>query len=191
MILPNISRPFSGGGLSTGRHPSEGGGQGGGRRVSSDTTCNYSLGAMSTLRARSFRGVCRPRQIPEGSCPALFCFFPQIRDVGFSLDSTPGLRSTLCHFAVSPPRFWPRPRGSIHIAVKSPTVPSNRGSALIWGSRFSVPAALGPRRAPKSPTPRPVYLANLGRFARLHAGFVAPTGSPRTLGISGYWTPSI
>ena len=151
--------------------------------------------------------------------------YPEIEEVGFSLDSIPGLRSTFRHFAVSPPRFGPRPRGSIHLAEKPPTVPSNRGSALIWGSRFSVPAALGPRRAPKSPTPRPVYFANLGcvstRPGRTDCTFAPPdrfsssrnrqqcppigdrpssekprgpspsARSPRPLGISGYWTPSI
>ena len=136
---------------------------------------------------------------------ALWAFFPEIKEVGFSLDYTPGLPSSFRHFAVTPPRFSPRPRGSIHLAFKPPTVPSNWGSAFICETRFPVHAALGPRRPPKSPTQRllwhfgsssplspphpPPSAPRVGRNV-LQTG-VAPTGSPRPLGISGYWTPSI
>ena len=98
--------------------------------------------------------------------------------MGFSLDSTPGLCSTFRHFPVTPPRFSPRPRGSIHLVDKPPTVPSNRGSAFIWETPFPVQAALGPRGPPKSPTPRPVYFANLGcvstRSGRTDCTFAPP-----------------
>ena len=40
---------------------------------------------------------------------SLMCFFPEIEEVGFSLDSIPGLRSLLCHFAITPCRSPPRP----------------------------------------------------------------------------------
>ena len=42
-------------------------------------------------------------------------FFPEIEEVGFSLDSIPGLGSLLCHFAVSPPRSRPPPHGSLDL----------------------------------------------------------------------------
>ena len=36
-------------------------------------------------------------------------FLAEIEEVGFSLDSIPGLGSLLCHFAVTPCRSPPRP----------------------------------------------------------------------------------
>ena len=42
-------------------------------------------------------------------------FFPEIEKVELSLDSIPVLRSLLCHFAVTPPRFHRRPRGSLDL----------------------------------------------------------------------------
>ena len=92
-------------------------------------------------------------------------FFSEIKEVGFSLDSTPGLRPTLRHFAVTPPGFPPRPPGSIDLASKPPTVPSNRGSAPIWESRFPACIVRGVR---KTPHPAP------GSVCRLAAslGFV-------------------
>ena len=49
--------------------------------------------------------------------------------MGFSLDSIPGLRSTLCHFGVSPPRFPPRPRGSLDLVEEKRSVVSDRRRA--------------------------------------------------------------
>ena len=66
-----------------------------------------------------------------------FLFSPKSRKVGFSLDSLPGLHSAFGYFAVTPPGFRCRPPGSTRLGFNPPTVPSNRGSALIWESRFS------------------------------------------------------
>ena len=52
-------------------------------------------------------------------------FFPEIEEVGFSLDSIPGLRSVLCHFAVTPSRFRPRPRGSLDLVEEKRSVVSD------------------------------------------------------------------
>ena len=54
-----------------------------------------------------------------------FFFFPEIEEVGFSLDSIPGLRSLLRHFAVSPPRSRPRPRGSLDLVEEKRSVVSD------------------------------------------------------------------
>ena len=55
--------------------------------------------------------------------------FPEIEEVGFSLDSIPGLRSVLCHFAVTPSRFRPRPRGSLDLVEEKRSVVSDRRRA--------------------------------------------------------------
>ena len=87
-------------------------------------------GALYLLLRHQSVGAVRSR------CESTF-FFPEIEAVGFSLDSLPGLGSTFRHFAVTLPRFRPRPQGSIHLVFKPLTVPSNRRLPLIWKSRFS------------------------------------------------------
>ena len=95
-------------------------------------------------------------------------FFPEIEEVGFSLNSIPRLHSEMCHFAVRPSGFWPRLPGSIDLASKPPTVPSNRGSASIWESRFSACIVRGVRRTPR---PAPGSNWTLGGFARFRVVF--------------------
>ena len=58
-------------------------------------------------------------------------FFPEIGEVGFSLDSIPGLRPLLCHFAVSPPRSRPRPHGSLDLVEEVRSMLSDRRTALV------------------------------------------------------------
>ena len=49
--------------------------------------------------------------------------------MGFSLDSIPGLCPLLCHFAVTPSRFRPRPRGSLDLVEEKRSVVSDRRRA--------------------------------------------------------------
>ena len=58
-------------------------------------------------------------------------FFPEIEEVGFSLDSIPGLGSLLCHFAVSPPRSRPRPHGSLELVEEVRSMLSDRRMASV------------------------------------------------------------
>ncbi len=55
----------------------------------------------------------------------ILVFFPEIEEVGFSLDSIPGLPPVLCHFAVTPSRFRPRPRGSLDLVEEKRSVVSD------------------------------------------------------------------
>ena len=68
-------------------------------------------------------------------------FFPEIEEVGFSLDSIPGLRSLLRHFAVSPPRSRPRPHGSLELVEEVRSMLSDRRMASVGKSRnwYSTP----------------------------------------------------
>ena len=58
-------------------------------------------------------------------------FFPEIEEMGFSLDSIPGLHSLLRHFAVTPPRSRPRPRGSLELVEEIRFVLSDRQMAPV------------------------------------------------------------
>ena len=64
-------------------------------------------------------------------------FFPEIEEVGSSLDSIPGMLSLLRHFAVSPPRSRPRPHGSLELVEEIRFVFQIPIQTTFRGGRFS------------------------------------------------------
>ena len=79
-------------------------------------------------------------------------FFPEIREVGLSLDSTPDLRPTLRHFAVAPLGFRPRPpridRSRLETAngALKPGIGLDQGKPIsrmyrAWGAQNPAPIA--------------------------------------------------
>ena len=70
-------------------------------------------------------GTCRWNTEMNAKTSPEKVFFPEIEEVGFSLDSIPGLRPVLCHFAVTPSRFRPRPRGSLDLVEEKRSVVSD------------------------------------------------------------------
>ena len=87
---------------------------------------------FETIRCEPMRyDMIRHNTIEDGH------FFPEIEEVGSSLDSIPGLQSLLRHFAVSPPRSRPRPHGSLELVEEIRFVLSDRRSESAGKSRNS------------------------------------------------------